>query len=130
MKNKLLHQALEEETYNYIIIDENFNILEISGESVKKFADCPRTINLHSDIREGFPELIGLEPILNQIKTKQQRKFSLPAIAREVESGTLIYFNIDIAQYPDREIPWSIVFLEEVTESLILKQKYVQSSFQ
>ena len=112
----------------YSIVSRDFIILEISGENLKRFAEDSSSLKVGEDIREPFPEFVGLEAKLIEIFDKSEKTFELSAISREVSPGKLIYFNLHITAYPDEQIPWVIIFFEEVTNYLTLKQKYLQSS--
>jgi hypothetical protein len=52
------------------------NIIEKSFD-VERFADCPDEVIIGNDVRLGFPELFGLEDILNDILEGRKIVFDL-----------------------------------------------------
>ena len=52
---------------SYTIVSRDFLIIEISGEHLKNFAEDSSTLKVGEDIREPFPEFVGLEPRLIKI---------------------------------------------------------------
>lgn len=105
----------------YLILDENFNILQTSPD-IKKYSDRPEQVVPGRDVRLSFPELIGLEETCNAILTKNQENFILDGISRTVDDNTNIYFDIYIKSIEDK----LIIFIEDVTELMLLRQSLIQ----
>jgi PAS domain S-box-containing protein len=126
--NKLL-SLLTIRRKEYLTIDRDFNILETSM-GIQRFAESPEEVTKGQDVRLGFPELLGLEEILLDILEGRQINFEIQAIARTSEAGNSIYVDICIIKnHIDEDLnPYLIIFLEEVTERMILEQNLVQSS--
>ncbi|MCA1992673.1 MAG: PAS domain S-box protein [Coleofasciculus sp. S288] len=126
--NKLL-SLLAPRRQEYLAIDRNFNILEASF-GVQRFADCPNEVKKGKDVRTSFPELIGLEDIFIEISEGRQRSFELKGIARHSETGSPLYLDLSILNNPDKNILKGnlIIFLEDVTEKMILEQSLVQAA--
>ncbi|MDJ0742187.1 MAG: PAS domain-containing sensor histidine kinase [Xenococcaceae cyanobacterium MO_167.B27] len=105
----------------YLIIDNNFLLLELSPNA-KKFAESPETLELGQDIRPNFPELIGLEETLIALNHTSEHSFILEGIAREKTSDSNLYFNLTVKKLAHK----LILFLDDVTELMLLKQSYNQ----
>ena len=109
------------ENQGYLIIDNNFLLLELSPNA-KKFAESPETLELGQDIRPNFPELIGLEETLIALNHTSEHSFILEGIAREKTSDSNLYFNLTVKKLAHK----LILFLDDVTELMLLKQSYNQ----
>lgn len=125
--NKLL-SILSPRRKEYLIVDQNFNILEASLD-IKRFADSPEECVKGNDVRQCFPELYGLEEICWDIIQERQACFEIPGIARSSSQGTL-YVDLYLIKDQDDETSEArlILFFEDVTERMILEQSLVQSS--
>ena len=112
----------------YLAVDENFNILETSL-GVERFADCPDEVLKGKDVRIGFPELIGLEDIFIAILQRQEFSYELKGIGRFSEQCEPLYFDIYVINNPDDNKCYKklIIFLEDVTEKMVLEQTLVQA---
>nr|WP_042342468.1 adenylate/guanylate cyclase domain-containing protein [Calothrix sp. PCC 7507] len=108
-------------------LDEHLRIVELS-EQVQRFADRPEEVVLLKDIRLSFPEFIGLEDILKDILQGEQELFELEGIGRCSENQADVYMNIYIIG-EQREIKSEsrlIILIEDITETMALKQKLAQ----
>lgn len=126
--NKLL-SLLTIRRKEYLTIDRDFNILETSM-GIQRFAESPEEVKKGQDVRLSFPELLGLEEILLDILEGRQINFEIQAIARTSERGNPIYVDLCIIKnhLDEDSSHYLIIFLEEVTERMILEQNLVQSS--
>ncbi|MDJ0724289.1 MAG: PAS domain-containing protein [Prochloraceae cyanobacterium] len=114
--------SLDISSQEYLAIDRSLLILEKSL-MVSKFADRP--IEVGEDVRCGFPELIGLEAILQEIFSKQKLSFKLKDICRYCESNKSIYFNLNfILEMKDR----LIILFEDVTAKNFKYQQKMQAA--
>jgi PAS domain S-box-containing protein len=126
--NKLLCR-LAPRRREYLAVDRNFNILETSI-GVRRFADCPSELLKGKDVRLGFPELIGLEDICTDILEKRQFSFELKGVARTTEQDSPLYIDLYIINNPDKKAGGNslTIFLEDVTDKMLLEQSLVQAS--
>lgn len=126
--NKLLC-LLAPRRREYLAVDKYFIILETSF-GVRRFADSPNELGRGKDVRICFPELIGLEDICTNILERRQVSFELKGIARTTEKGSPLYLDLYIINNPDKKIGENslTIFLEDVTEKMILEQSLVQAS--
>ncbi len=113
----------------YMIVDQDFNILETSL-GVPKFSDSPQDVMKGKDVRVGFPELIGLEDILIDILQGGQISFELQGIGRFFPDGTPLYLDLYIIknQYEPHQENRLIILFEDVTERMVLEQTLVQAA--
>jgi PAS domain S-box-containing protein len=125
--NFILDQLLSLRQIEYLVMNGEFNILETSS-GVQRFADCPNEVIGGKDVRLGFPELVGVENILAAILQGQQKSFDLKGIGRSSDRSSPVYIDISIIKAPDEERGESklIIFVEDVTQRMILEQKIVQ----
>ena len=112
----------------YLTVDSDFNIIEKSLE-VERFADCPDQVTIGNDVRLGFPELFGLEDILNDILEGQQISFDLDGVARYLDNKSPLYIDIHITKKPAvAQNNQLIIFIKDVTSKSLLEQSLVQNS--
>ena len=107
----------------YLLLDSNLQIKKYSA-LLKQYAEDFKDISVGDDVRSSFPELVGLEEICAEILQNKQDKFILEAIARERDEASTLYFDICIQSINDR----LILFFEDVTELVELKQSFVQKT--
>lgn len=105
----------------YVIIDRNFQIID-SSAAVSKYAVVMDKIKSGQDIRLSFPEIIGLETTCELILNRQQKNFTLNAIARNQADNQVIYFDI----YLEKVENYLVLLFKDVTELMMLKQSLMQ----
>lgn len=103
----------------YLVFDDNFTVVQFSG-GIQKYAE--QKIYTGEDLRRGFPELVGLESVCQEIATGETTNFSLESIARTPTPEEIIYFNLHIQAFQEH----LVMLLEEVTELLSLRQSSMQ----
>jgi PAS domain S-box-containing protein len=117
----LLPKLLIPNDREFIIVDRDLTILEISGNAAK-FAAFPEEIDVGNYICSGFPELIGIEDIFEDIFTEKKEKFVLEAINRYLDNNTYLYIDLTINKVDDRVVIW----LDDTTKMMALEQFLVQ----
>lgn len=122
-----LFQKILEQRYEYLILDRNLSILEVSY-GTRRFADCLETLGLGNDVRDSFPELIGVEETIIDILDGRQLNFELKGIARSIASASPFYLDLYISAYsnPDNLDNQLVVLLEDATERMVLQQSLAQ----
>ncbi|MBW4496222.1 MAG: PAS domain S-box protein [Oscillatoria princeps RMCB-10] len=125
--NPLLKKLLAPTRREYLTVNQDLLIQEMSF-GVGRFADRPEEVRAGFDVRAGFPELIGVEDILTQIIRGQQASFELKGIARYAENSSALYIDLLVTDCQDEEArePELVVWFEDVTEKMVLKQSLVQ----
>lgn len=113
----------------YLAVDRNFIILETSL-GVQRFADRPHEVMKGNDVRLAFPELVGLEDILSAILEGQQPNYELKGIGRVTPQNEPLYLDLYVIKNPEDKFQSKtlIIFLENVTEKMLLEQSLVQAS--
>jgi two-component system sensor histidine kinase VicK len=113
--------------YEYIILERNFSIVEISS-GAQRFVDNSDDLNLGNDVRNIFPELIGIEEILIDILEGRKTNFEFKGVARSGESSSSLYIDLYISEYATQENVENqlIVLLEDATERMVLQQTLSQ----
>jgi len=109
----------------HLKVDRSLRIIEISS-GVKLLAELPAEIELGKDVREGFPELFGLEKSLSEVMSGKQNSFELQCISRQGDRDSPIYFDISVLK--NNGEGGLIVLFNDVTETMEMKQKLVQSA--
>ncbi|NJO19115.1 MAG: PAS domain S-box protein [Spirulinaceae cyanobacterium RM2_2_10] len=89
---------------------------------VHQFTDCPQELKLGQDARLAFPELVGIETILQEILCGQRSDFELQGIARSTSDGRTLYLNLTCEKIGDN----LILLAEDVTEMMVLRQSLMQ----
>ncbi|BAU14813.1 multi-sensor hybrid histidine kinase [Leptolyngbya sp. NIES-3755] len=105
----LLHQFLNADEA-YLVVDRNWSIVEMSA-NVPRFSDG--SIQLYQDVRQSFPELIGIDSLMED----GEQRFELKGIRRST-----FYFNLRIFRF---EAQWMIV-LSDATEAVHLEHSLSQ----
>ncbi|MEH2313030.1 MAG: ATP-binding protein [Nostoc sp.] len=113
----------------YLIIDENFKILEKSL-GLNHFADIPDEVKQGEDIRIVFPELEGLEDVFNAIRQGEQDYFELKGIMRSQDIVSPLYIDIRITNniQEDHFSNSLIILVEDATERMVLEQSLFQGA--
>lgn len=130
--DKIFNKPSKPRQMEFLAVDENFRILDTS-DNVQRFADCPQEVKEGNDVRFAFPELFGMEDLFNAILLGQQESFELKGIARGSDPGHSLYMDLyviaDVFSW-DEETPKNglLIFLEDVTEKMVLEQSLMQSS--
>jgi two-component system, OmpR family, sensor histidine kinase VicK len=122
-----LFQKILEQRYEYLILDRNLRILEISY-GTRRFADCPDALALDKDVRDSFPELIGVEETIVDILEGRQIHFELKGIARSIAPDSSFYLDLYISAYSNSESLDNqlVILLEDSTERMVLQQSLAQ----
>ncbi|QLE41840.1 response regulator [Nostoc sp. C052] len=127
--NSLLTKLLSVCGIEYLIIDENLKILEMSL-GVNHFADIPNELKFGQDVRIVFPELEGIEDIFDAIRQREQDDFKLKGIMRSQDSGSPLYIDIRITNnlQEDHSRNTIIIVVEDATERMVLEQSLFQGA--
>ncbi len=113
--------------YEYLTLDSNGLIVDLSSEGIIKFADSPENFKLSQDVYWYFPELIGLEEIFRKISQGQMSHFELKGVNRSSETSPF-YFNIYIFPVEDFMKLAGKIFVgfEDTTQLMLQEKKYNQ----
>lgn len=126
--DKIFNQPSILRHIEYLVVDQNLHILDIS-EEVQRFADSPTRVVKANDVREGFPELIGYEDILFAIIQGQQEAFQLKGVARSLgQHSPPLYIDIYVVGDRNEKNYEStlIIIIEDATERMVMEQSLVQ----
>ncbi|MEG3859770.1 diguanylate cyclase domain-containing protein [Microcoleus sp. herbarium12] len=126
--NILLSKLLSLRSLEYLVVDRKLEIQEISL-NVQNFADIPEEVSKGKDVRESFPELIGLEEILEDIIQGRKQDFQLNSITRVLKDGSYLYINLCI--FGSKELANTdklIILCEDVTRRISAQQNIVQAA--
>ncbi|RQH27416.1 PAS domain-containing sensor histidine kinase [Okeania hirsuta] len=125
----LLKKLLAYRQTEYLIINSELKILEVSY-GLNKFSAPPKLAVLGEDIRHSFPELAGVEELLEEVINGQKESFEYEGVARSLEEKSPLYINISIiADFNENCLEKNlIVLVEDVTEKMVMQQKLVQNS--
>lgn len=101
-----------------VIVEESYGVQRFAGLIIK--------VAIGQDVRLCFPELIGLERILDEIWQGERSGFELKSINRTQVKGEPIYFDIYILSAFDAEENQNIlIWFEDVSEKMNMTQKLV-----
>ncbi len=112
---------------DYLLVNPELQILEWSFTFCQTFCDSA-AVRVGEDIREIFPELFGVEEILELILRHQQESFELKAITRSIDSEKNYYLDLYCNGYQWQSEQYLVFFLEDVTDRMCLEQALVQST--
>ncbi len=127
--NDLWKKPLAPLHLEYLILDRNLIVLETSS-GVQRFAECPDRPVKGKNVCDSFPELIGTEDILIAVLEGFQESFELKSIGRFSEAGSPLYvdFYVNVYEIQDNFKNHLIVFVQDVTERMLLEQRLVQAT--
>lgn len=100
----------------YLLLGAGLRITDFS-EQVQQFAIDPTDIAINTHVCQAFPELIGIEDLLEEMRQGSTGQYELREVAREH-----VYFNL----YATPIANYLILLFEDVTEMMSLKQSLVQ----
>jgi PAS domain S-box-containing protein len=125
--NPLFKKLLAPTRREYLTVNQDLQIQEMSF-GVGRFADRPEEVRVGFDVRACFPELIGVEDILKEILRGNRDSFELKGIDRSAENREPLYVDLLVTDCQDEETgePELVVWFEDVTEKMVLKQSLVQ----
>ncbi len=126
-QSKLLKKLLTASERSFIMIDREFIVTDASY-GAERFSECPSELLLGKDIRQIFPETIGLEEIFNNIWLNQSTGFEMEGICRSNPLKEPIYFDFYIigtneVEEADKHI---IICIEDATEMMVMSQVLMQ----
>ncbi len=113
--------------YEYLTLDVNGLIIDLSSDGVLKFADCPENVKIGKDICSSFPEFIGLEEIFKNISQGKIAHFELQGVNR-ISEDSPFYFDIHIFPVQDftRLEGDILIGFENTTQLMLQEKKYNQ----
>lgn len=125
----LLKKLLASRQTEYLMIDSELKILEVSY-GLQRFADVPELIIVGEDVRSSFPELIGVEELLEELINGQRESFKYEGVARHSNHKSPLYIDICVIAGFNEFIKEKILMLlvEDVTEKMVMQQQLVQSA--
>ncbi|WP_017651485.1 ATP-binding protein [Fortiea contorta] len=128
--NSLFTNLLSLQRIEYLIIDQELNILEKSL-GVERLDTCEQA-HKGQDIRLIFPELTGLEDIFQEILQGRRNNFKLKGMMRSAvnNSDAPVYIDICITNnihnnYQSHEL---MILIEDVTNRMVLEQALTQAT--
>lgn len=125
--NNILDKLLSLRRIEYLEVDRELKIQETSL-NVQYFADICDGVEKGKDVRDSFPELIGIEEILDDILEEKRQNFQLKSITRVLNDGSFLYLDLYVFGCKDQlKSERLIIFCEDVTDSANLQQSMVQS---
>ena len=125
--NPLFQKLLGPRQTEYLVVNQNFIIQEISAE-VENYADTPGDAIPGADARICFPELIGIENILMSIVMGRRPSFELKGIARFADNNRPLYFDMLAIEHENEQDMASnlLILIEDTTEKMVMKQSLIQ----
>ncbi len=127
--NALITNLLSGRNIEYCFISQNLKILEMSS-GVNRFAENPQELDQGKDVRIFFPELVGLEEIIETILQGEQNNFHLKGISRLQDTSSALYIDICLIKNLQENSSSNelIIIIEDVTERLELEQSLTQGA--
>jgi len=126
-QSKLLKKLLTASERSFIIIDRQFVIIDTSY-GAERFSECPYESLLNKDIRNAFPEIIGLEESFHNIWINQLTSFEIKGVYRSISPQKSLYFNFYVIgtnelEEEDKNI---IICIEDATDMMVMSQALMQ----
>jgi PAS domain S-box-containing protein len=127
--NPLLESFLHGRTPEYLVLDSALSIQDASPQA-SRFAQPPGELIPGTDVRLRFPEFVGAEHDVQALFEGRRASWKLRGIDRSPTSDRPMYIGLTAElQTGERgEQDRLVVLLEDITESLVLEQKYLQQS--
>lgn len=122
--NSLMQKLLSSRQTEYLVIDLEFKIVEASW-GVNRFAE--ESFQLGNDVRQAFPELMGLDDIILDIFQDHIENFELKGISRISEKIAEVYIDINLIKHiNDQGYNGILIIIEDSTERMLIEQKLGQ----
>ncbi len=126
-QSQLLKKLLTASERSFIMIDRQLLITDTSY-GAERFSEYPYEPLINKDIRNAFPETIGLEESFNSIWFNQATSFTIKGICRSINPNKPLYFDFYIIgtnelEEADKNI---IICIEDVTDMMIMSQALMQ----
>ena len=126
--NILLSKLLSLRRREYLAVDREFKIKEISVK-VQDFADIHEEVGEGKNLRDSFPELIGIEGLLEDLNEEREQEFQLKSITRVLKDGAHLYQDLYIFGYKGQATADRLIILcEDVTDSIAAQESLVQAA--
>ncbi len=126
--NNLLDKLLSLRRIEYLTVDRELKIQETSL-NVQEFAEIPDEVEQGKDVRDSFPELIGIEELLDDILEQRQPSFQLKSVTRVLNDGSHFYLDLYVFAQKEQLNPERLIILcEDVTDTAALGQSMVQAA--
>ncbi|MCW6050734.1 diguanylate cyclase [Lyngbya sp. CCAP 1446/10] len=126
--NNLLDKLLSLRRIEYLAVDRQLKILETSL-NVQELADIPDGVEKGKDLRDSFPELIGIEEVLDDILEQRQPIFQLKSVTKILTNGSYLYLDLYLFAQKNHLKPERLIVLwEDVTDTAALQQSMVQAA--
>lgn len=111
----------------YVILNQEL-VIQKTSLGVDRFVEF-QAARVGNDVRHSFPELIGLEPVINNVLEKRLRSFYLQGVARGTLDQSCTYHDIYIFTGLGKDKQEQLVLLlENVTEQMMTRQTLLQAA--
>ncbi len=120
----ILSTILESHHIGYCLLDPQGNILNVGG-ALTWLPPEQRPAPGH-DIWGVFPELIGYEPVLNEIVQGILPRLDLPYLNRTDARGSILYVHLSLVRYGTPSSPHLLATILDATEAGTLEQLITQ----
>ena len=108
----------------YLIMNSKLKIFEVS-DGLEKFVDVPELAIIGEDVRNSFPELIGVENLLEEIINGDRESFKYEGVGRNSKHKSPLYVDISIiAANQEKSL---ILLVEDVTQKMVMQQQLIQA---
>jgi PAS domain S-box-containing protein len=126
-QSQLLKKLLTASERSFIMVDRQFMITDTSF-GAERFSEYPYEPLINKDIRNAFPETIGLEESFNTIWLNQATSLSIKGICRSTNPNKPLYFDFYVIGTNElEEIDKNIIIcIEDVTDMMIMSQTLMQ----
>lgn len=113
----------------YIMVDSSLCITEMS-EDAPLFADDPESVRVGSDIRLGFPELVGAEADMQDVLEENRPSLVIGGISRSPQDAAPFYVTITVTLYRGaaRSMDALVLMVEDVSKWMEEIQRRTQMS--
>lgn len=126
-----LEKLLQHKRSGYVVFDRSRTLIDYHVNFCR-YLDEQLLQTFQTSLWAVFPELIGNEPIVDQLYSGQKRVFKLERLSRGGEAGGLQYYNLIF--YPIRErqgtMPKLFCLIEDVTAEAVLAQAVRQERYE
>jgi formate hydrogenlyase transcriptional activator len=127
--NLPLDSLLQRGFLEYLALDDQLCITELSP-GASRFAEDPPAALVGRDVRDAFPEFVGLESEMVEVLQGKHSSWSIRNICRSRTPDRPLYISLSIASRisDGSRKPVLTVFLEDVSEWMLEIQRRAQTS--
>lgn len=126
----VIKKIIKAKSIEYVVINERF-IIEYISPCLIDYCDYPESLKVGVEVGDAFPELIGLEQVIDKLIDREYEVFEIKGIERSANLNRPKYINLSIMLDDSKKLAKQadkllFIFFEDASEQMFYKQRLVQ----